>query len=394
MCRRRPSSQLVPSIGLATLGVLLGLVAGSASDFPVGAATLEPSPWPTALHDNAHTSVGETVGPQSGSVLWRRQLEGNVTPGPVVAADGTIYIATNAGVLHALDPATGADRWAFTAGSAFSGEVDLSVSPLVLASGSILWPGPRNILYEVSSSGKMQWSHAFGGAVLSPTLSGSTVYVMTMSGTLSSINVGGAVPSVGWSLRLGKSSFGSPVVDADGNVITTVDRKVVAVADHGTSGSVRWSDATSATIEVSPSVSSNGDVFVTDNHADVYDIRPNGTVAWRKRVGQESYSSSAVTSAGILYFGDNGGNLNLVRSTTGVLIRQDHGAKGLWGAQAIDEKGDVYFGTQGKGIYGFNGRGQLLFHLKSKGAIDSYPALTGNGVLIIGDESGVVYAIE
>ena len=54
------------------------------------------------------------------------KIGANVTPGPVVAADGTIYSATNAGVLHALDPATGADRWTYDGGGGYGGEVRTS----------------------------------------------------------------------------------------------------------------------------------------------------------------------------------------------------------------------------------------------------------------------------
>jgi hypothetical protein len=95
----------------------------------------------------------------------------------------------------------------------------------------------------------------------------------------------------------------------------------------------------------------------------------------------------------LLYIGDNAGVLNIVRASSGAVVNRDHGVKGLWGAQVIDDRGDVYFGTQGKGIYGYSKSGHRLFHLESHGPIDSYPALTGTGTLIIGDESGTLYAI-
>jgi outer membrane protein assembly factor BamB len=84
---------------------------------PVSASPSQLSPWPTALHDSAHSSTASIQGPRHATVEWERSLGGNITPGPVVAGDGTIYIATNAGVLHALDPTTGADLWTFNGGS-------------------------------------------------------------------------------------------------------------------------------------------------------------------------------------------------------------------------------------------------------------------------------------
>ena len=89
------------------------------------------APWPSALHDARHGGAAEGIGPAAGTIRWRRRLEGPVTPGPVVGPDGTIYVASNAGVLHALDPATGKDRWVYDSGQSNLGD-DLSVSPLVL----------------------------------------------------------------------------------------------------------------------------------------------------------------------------------------------------------------------------------------------------------------------
>jgi outer membrane protein assembly factor BamB len=360
---------------------------------PVSASSPQLSPWPTALHDSAHTSTASIQGPRHATVKWKRSLGGNITPGPVVAGDGTIYVATNAGVLHALDPITGADLWTFNGGSPYSGETDLSTSPLVLPSGSLLWPGPGDTLYELSASGHPQWSHQFSGSVLSPVRAGTRVYIELMTGSLWELNMQGGTPELGWDVTVGHISFGSPVVSPDGNIITTADKSVIAVADRGSSGVVRWRHVATATIEVSPSVASNGDVFVTANDGTAYAIKAGGLLRWKRHIGQESYSSSSVSANGLLYFGDNGGVLHIVRTTTGAEIHRDHGYKGIWGAQAIDSRGNVYFGTQGGDIYGYSGAGRQLFQLKASGPIDSYPALTGSGVLLIGAESGTLYAI-
>jgi outer membrane protein assembly factor BamB len=83
----------------------------------------------------------------------------------------------------------------------------------------------------------------------------------------------------------------------------------------------------------------------------------------------------------------------VVRAATGVAVRVDHGRKGIWSAQVVDAKGDVYFGTQASEIYGFSASGRRLFSVKASGPIDSYPALSGTGTLVIGDEAGTLYAI-
>jgi outer membrane protein assembly factor BamB len=371
----------------------LGFGAGSAAAATAVAAPAGASPWPEALHDATHSATAAVAGPATGHVEWTRSLGGNITPGPVVGANGIIYVATNAGVLHAIDPATGVDGWTFDGGAPYAGGEDLSTSPLILPSGSILWPGPQDTLFDLSASGQALWSHRFSGTVLSPVLSGARVYVGLMSGSLWELDVSGSVPELGWSVTIGHQSFGNPVVSPDGHVITTVDKSVVAIADRGTSGAVLWRHTASATIEVSPSVSANGDVYVTANDGSAYAVRGDGTLIWRKHIGQESYSSSSVSPSGLLYFGDNSGSLNIVRASNGDLVRSDHGLKGIWSAQVVDAHGDVYFGSQGHYIYGFNASGRQLFRVHASGPIDSYPALTANGTLIIGDQAGTLYAI-
>ncbi len=112
---------------------------------PASAGTPSWSPWPTALHDARHSGASSDDGPVNGTVRWRRRFEGPVTPGPVLARDGTIYVASNAGVLHALDPATGADRWTVDAGT--NGNREWAYRP----DGSLRWTFPRIITYSSPS---------------------------------------------------------------------------------------------------------------------------------------------------------------------------------------------------------------------------------------------------
>jgi len=316
-----------------------------------------------------------------------------VTPGPVVGSDGTIYLASNAGILHAIDPATGKDLWTVDGGGPATGETDLSTSPLVLPDGSLLWPGPGDTLFEVSPSGSVLWTHRFSGQVLSPVLSGMTAYVVTMDGTVSAVRLGGTDPIVAWSLPLGHKAFGSPVMADPGLVVTTAGSAVIAVEDHGNRGVIDWRRSLSAEVEVSASTDAKGDIFVSDNRAEAYSFTSSGHLNWMHPAGHESYSSSSVTPTGLLYIGDNRGDLNVVSSATGASVRVIKGGGGLWAGQVIDKKGDVYLGTRAPSIVGFSPGGRLLFRIPVSGDIDSYPALTASGTLIVGDEAGTVYAV-
>ena len=369
---------------------------------PPNATTAAPSAWPGALHDARHSSaVAPGVrGPQTGRVLWARRLEGSVTPGPVLGRDGTVYAASNAGKLHALDPTSGTDRWVFDGGGTYGN--DLSTSPSVLADGTILWPGPGNTLFALDPRGQLLWRQQFGGFVLSPADRGDgRVYIMDMGGTLSALDVGPSRHALAWSKDLGSLSYGSPVISPDGAVITTVDAEVVAVIDTGDNAVVKWRWRAPATIEVSPGVGPDGTVVVGPNDDYEYGIAGNGVLKWRWRKGDWSYSSAVVTVDGLAYFGDHLGFLDVIEASSGREIQrlatipksEPHpGGVGVWTAPAVDGQGNVYFGTVVGHVYGFGADGHRLFDVDTAATVDSYPALGSDGTLYIGAADGMLYA--
>ncbi len=358
------------------------------------------TPWPGFGHDPEHTGSAPVRGPHSGAVRWTRALEGAVVPGPAIAKDGTVYAASNGGVLHALDPATGKDRWKFEGGGAYGS--DLSTVPLVLPSGDVLWPGPGQTLFALGPDGRERWRVAFDATVLSPARGpDGTVYVSDMAGGLRALDVSGAAPRTRWKLSLGAgTSYSSATVGPDGTVYGAVDEQLVAVRDRGSRGAVRWRFAAPSIIEVSPAVGPDGTVVLGTNGAFQYGIAPDGKERWRTPRNALTYSSAAVTAAGVAYYGDHRGALNVVDVRTGKLLARYVGLArtkalgdvGVWTAPAIDREGSVYFGTRVGRVYGFSATGRKLLDVDTGATVDSNPALGADGTLYIGSESGRLYA--
>jgi len=361
------------------------------------------SAWPGAIHDARHSSAVDSgvVGPQAGRIRWERQLEGNVTPGPVLGADGTVYSASNAGTLHALNPATGQDRWTFDGGGSYGS--DLSTTPSILRDGTILWPGPSDTLIALNPSGQLLWRQRFAGFVLSPADRGDgRVYVMDMAGTLSALDVGPAGHRVAWTLKLGALSYSSPAVSATGTAVAAVADAVVGVTDRGDHGEPVWRWRAPATVEVSPAIGPDGTVVVGLNDDYIYGLGSDGAQRWRWRKGDWSYSSAAVTPDGRAYVGDHLGFLDVLDAATGSLVRrlatipksEPHpGGVGVWTSPAVDSAGNVYFGTVVGHVYGFGPDGRQLFDVNTGATVDSYPALGPDGTLYIGSANGRLYAL-
>ncbi|MCZ4602645.1 PQQ-binding-like beta-propeller repeat protein [Streptomyces sp. Lzd4kr] len=351
------------------------------------------APWPSALHDARHSGSATTQGPTAGTVRWRRHLEGPVTPGPVVGADGTIYASSNGGVLHAVAPRTGKDLWSFD--SKQSGGGDLSVSPLVLPTKEILFPAPGGTLFALSPTGERLWSVAFEGTPTSPvTADGKRVYVGDTSGGVTAIDVTPGGHKVAWKLDVGDTSYGSVVANASGRLYTTADSSLVAIDDRGDQGRIAWRRNPHDRItEVSAGLAPDGTAFLGTNGRTEWAYHPDGALAWRApRV--ITYSSPAVTASGLVYVGDHAHLVNVfdVKTRQEVARYGPVGGK-IWSSTVVDRDYRVYLGGQNGHAYGFDTRGRTLFDVDLGGAVDSYPALTADGALIIGSRNGTLTAI-
>lgn len=379
---------------------LLAVACGSSAaqvSAPSGAAPVGYAPWPAAEGDATHSAQAAVTGPQRGTVKWMAHL-GPTTEGPSIGADGTIYEASDAGVLHAINPGTGRDLWTFDGHGPIGG--DLSTTAAVLPDKTIVWPGSHDTVFGLSPQGRLLWTVKLAGVPLSPAVQSSTdLYVMTESGSLNAIRVTGGKAALRWKLPLGKSSFGSPVIRRDGVIETTVDNSLVAVKDKGGKAAVVWRFTVSKQVEVSPAVSSDGTSVLGTDDGFEYGVSASGKQVWKHAINTFSYSSPAVTQAGTTYYGDNRGVLTVANAATGAVTRTFDADPGsakpgnIWTAPAIDATGDVYYGTNDGHVYGWSATGTRLFTVTTGRTVSSYPALSAQGDLLIGSADGNLYDI-
>lgn len=406
MTRVQNTAMLRLSVGTLIVGLLLAGCTPSATDTGsagangglsgVGQLPAPASAWPSAQFDARHSSATTATGPQTARIRWSRDLGGSVTPGPVIGVDGSILAATNAGVLHALDPATGADRWVFDGGSAYGS--DLSTSPAVLGDGTILWPGPRSTLFALDRSGRLIWTEKFAGDVLSPAIAGhNRVYVADLAGHLAALEITANGHRKVWSLDLGGVDYASPSVGPDGTIYTAIEKQLIAVRDTGESGAIRWRFETTKRIEVSSGVSESGIVVLGTNNDHEYGVRSDGSRAWQLLIHDYTYSSSTVRPDGTAYFADNSGRVRTVDSSTGRIIRTiapvSPAKEHAWTSIVVDARANTYWGSMNGTVYGYDANGYRLFALSVDSGVSSYPALGADGTLYAGTVGGVLYAI-
>lgn len=204
-----------------------------------------------------------------------------------------------------------------------------------------------------------------------------------------------------WTRNLGGPIAGGPAIGPDGTIYATAGRYLIAVKDKGGHGQILWRFAAGSDIEVSASVAPDGTVILGTNDPFEYGVSPQGRVKWRYPRQIFSYSTPAATPDGLAYFGDNAGYVDVVTAATGESLgRYDGTAKalssvglGVWTAPLVDSSHDVYFGTASGHVFGYSWNGTKLFDLATGATVDSYPALTSAGTLLIGSDNGNLYAI-
>lgn len=345
------------------------------------------SAWPAALHDARHSGSSTSDGPVSGAVRWQRHLEGAVTPGPVIGGDGTIYASSTAGVLHAIDPVSGSDRWTYDSG--YTGGGDLSVSPLVLPGGDIVWPVPGPRLLVLSAAGTLLWSVVLPSTPTSPaSVDGKRIYVGDLGGRVSAIDI--VSRRLLWTVTVGRTSYGSVVTDGS-RIYTTADAGVTAV---DASGAVVWQrDPDDDISEVSAGLAPDGTVLLGTNGSREWAYHPDGAQAW-SAPRYITYSSPAVTASGLAYVGDHGGTVTAFDVRTGAVVKSYKvNGQEIWSSTVVDRSYRLYYANQAGHVFGLAPDGGVLFDVNVGGPVDSYPALSADHHLIVGSRNGLLTSI-
>lgn len=125
--------------------------------------------WASAHHDAGATLYTSAVGPQTGEIAWQFTEEAGLS-GPVVANDGTVYVASgkNGGTLLALNPA-GQILWEAAAPSSLivprnndpyldEDNFVLIGTPALTGAGEILTADGTGSMHAFSPTGAVRWT--------------------------------------------------------------------------------------------------------------------------------------------------------------------------------------------------------------------------------------------
>ena len=313
--------------------------------------------------------------------------------GAVLVTNDSVYAAgaDNTGgdprtALIRFDRSTGRRRWSVqqpygstTSGIAFGGgRVFMSTADSYLRA------------YD-GMTGDLVWSFPAGGYVGAPTIVGDVLYLQTLFAGVFAVDAASGEPI--WGFDYGDEAGSGPAVFGNRLFVNGgYDRRVQAVTAD--TGALVWTTPVDGDVLGSPAVDSTA-VFVgvvkgITGTGIVYALdRADGHVLWQVPTPAGGVSSTPAIANGVLYVGDNGGDLTAFDETTGATLWTAHTRRAFALSSPIVANGVVYAATIG--AYAFDAAtGALLWSSKTD-LVNMAPSLI-EGVLYVGDFSGKVRA--
>lgn len=339
--------------------------------------------------DGRRTHRAEARGPgEAARRAWRADVGGPVVAQVTASPDGrTLYAATLGGALVALDRATGHVAFRVDLGGRAYG------APLVLADGTIVVGSDAKKLFAVSPEGAVKVRLELGDEVdTSPLLTSSGDVVVAAGTALVALR-----PSldVRWRYRARGKIFTSPA-ELEGGIV------VVGAQDHHVhavdgAGKLAWKVDLGADVDGSPAVDDAGNVVVGTDGNEVVRLSKAGVPVARTRVGGFVRGPLSIARNGDAVVGTYGPAPRLVRvSPLGEVVFelpvQGTGARehGVHGGPLEDAAGTLYFGAQDDRVRGIGRDGSLRLDLRTEGDVDAPLTLLEDGGLVIPCDDGTI----
>jgi outer membrane protein assembly factor BamB len=347
------------------IALILGLIVAGpavAQDPAATPAPVVPADVPTFRANPARTSEQPGPGPAGQPVeLWRAEV-GVEFRASLAMANGVLYAAGFDGTMHALDPATGAERWAFPTGGqnakfptvadgvVFFGSGDRTLYAVDAATGAERWrlpdlgddPGTLAVdgtLYVSADAGLLaldaateaeRWRYTAGGSaesstsfsVLAPAYADGVVYAAAGLQLVALNAVDGAVL---WRFAVKGGRLNAPLVAGGIVYLANPDAEEGAEAEvsslyalDAATGAERWRFSVSD--DVYGGAVGGGKVYAPAGDGAIYAVdAAGGGLRWRFATGAEDFGVWPVIVGDTVYVAADDGILSAVDAASGAL---------------------------------------------------------------------------
>jgi outer membrane protein assembly factor BamB len=216
-----------------------------------------------------------------------------------------------------------------------------------------------------------------------------------------------AVSSTGdlkWSFSTSGRVY-SPTIGTNGIIFVGTDSgKLYAIKDNATNSSQEWmySTPSGSAIRTKPVVSSDGYVYFGSDDGNLYAIfSSNGNLAWSFIDPFDPIapvrSSPALSSTGNrIYFGSDNGTFYAVNTDTGLIAwKQTPSPFNKFRSSPTVSGGTVYVGSDNGRLYALNGTsGSIEWSFNTGEGVRSSPAVGNDGTIYFGSYNDNLYALN
>jgi outer membrane protein assembly factor BamB len=229
------------------------------------------------------------------------------------------------------------------------------------------------------TAAKLSWSHDVGGAVEAQVVTSpdeQTLYVASLGGSLTALDREGKVR---WTLALGDRVYGTPLVDADGNLYVGSDAKIFYAVSK--TGGVKWKLEVDGEADTSAVLDGKGRIVFGAGRT-LYAVTSDGTAVWRFAAGGKIFSSPAVTDGGLVVFGSQDGHLYGVDEAGKQAFRTDLG--GDVDASPATVGSAIYVGSDRGEVVRVDDKGQIVWRVPVGGFVRGALSIARSGDVLAG----------
>jgi outer membrane protein assembly factor BamB len=330
----------------------------------------------------------------SGALRWKFSAQGSVSSSPALNPNGdTVFVGSDdkqVYAIYAIDTASGALRWKTVSDYYYSPALSPDAarsSPVLSPDGTTVFVGSGKTDVIVYGIDTRPCAHLVSSWIL---------YEMCeKDGCLGTSTLGGSVSVSPAISPDGATVFG---VSVQGNVYAFIRSLFKETCNHCEMGP-KWKFATQGSVSSSPALSPDGaTVFVGSDDKNLYAIdTASGSLRWKFATQNIVRSSPALSPDGATVFvGSDDKNLYAIDTGSGALRWKFSTQNIVRSSPALSPDGTtVFVGSYDKNLYSIDtASGALRWRFATQGQVRSSPALSPDGTTVfVGSHDSKLYAL-
>jgi len=369
---------------LLVIFLLIAVVFVHAGEYPggeEGSGTGESDWWPMLGHDLEHTRYSTSSAPETNTLNWTYQTNGDVESSPAVV-DDRVYIGSSDNNVYCLDATNGDELWNYP--------TDESVwsSPAVVNGKVYVGSNDNNVYCLNAEDGIKIWNYSTDDDVRSsPAVYNGKVYIGSSDTNVYCLNAENG--SRLWNYTTGYDVRSSPAVAGDRVFIAEASLNGNVYCLNAENGTKIWNYSTNHIVLASP-VIYNNKIYICSIYQNVYCLNAeNGSKIWEHQTSSFIQSSPAAYNNKI-YLGSDSWNLYCLNAENGTEIWSYETDGQVQSSPALAD-GKIYFGSGDNKVYCLDAETkEEIWAYETNGRVCSSPAIS-KGKVYIGSNDNKVY---